>query len=288
MITYCPLNSETGFCFIPKVRLCRCWWHRAGHITSDLRWKLPFFIIFLSLDSLKNNVKLHNAWKSLIKESSFRCCLVVTGLAVSCYLCCCTWWMLITVALKYESVNEVQRCEQPMIKKLFCGIFGFPSFIQNCSKESYMYQLHLVSCVMRISLCATWFLSLLTDQNVHFLYYLKILKISPWAYIFQRPFLRGLFLEGLIYGGKFAFQNRLGWPYSWKKIYHFCFVLLCIWGQFLSTSPREGPYIWRGDLRKGFLRYKFGGTYNIIWSGLYMEGLIFGILRYISYFIKHI
>ena len=27
----------------------------------------------------------------------------------------------------------------------------------------------------------------------------------PGAYIFQRPFLRGLFLKGLIYGGKFAF-----------------------------------------------------------------------------------
>ena len=40
--------------------------------------------------------------------------------------------------------------------------------------------------------------------------YRKIPKISPGAYIFQRPFLRGLFLEGLIYGGKFVFQNRLG------------------------------------------------------------------------------
>ena len=40
--------------------------------------------------------------------------------------------------------------------------------------------------------------------------YRKIPKISPGAYIFQRPFLRGLFLEGLIYGRKFAFQNRLG------------------------------------------------------------------------------
>ena len=39
----------------------------------------------------------------------------------------------------------------------------------------------------------------------------KIPKISPRAYIFQRPFLRGLFSEGLyMYGGKFAFQNRLG------------------------------------------------------------------------------
>ena len=40
--------------------------------------------------------------------------------------------------------------------------------------------------------------------------YRKILKISPGAYIFQRPFVRGLFLEELIYGGKIAFRNRLG------------------------------------------------------------------------------
>ena len=42
--------------------------------------------------------------------------------------------------------------------------------------------------------------------------YRKIPKISPGAYIFQRPFLRGLFVEGLyseglMYGGIFAFQN---------------------------------------------------------------------------------
>ena len=56
--------------------------------------------------------------------------------------------------------------------------------------------------------------------------------MSPGAYIFQRPFLRGLFLERLIYGGKIAFQNRLGLhlreicvsksigpAYSWKEIY---------------------------------------------------------------------
>ena len=40
--------------------------------------------------------------------------------------------------------------------------------------------------------------------------YLKIPKICPEAYIFQRPFLRGLYSEGLVHGGKFAFQNRLG------------------------------------------------------------------------------
>ena len=48
--------------------------------------------------------------------------------------------------------------------------------------------------------------------------YRKIPKISPGAYIFQRPFLRGLFLEGLIFGG----------AYVRREIYHFCIVLLCI------------------------------------------------------------
>ena len=63
--------------------------------------------------------------------------------------------------------------------------------------------------------------------------YRKIPKKSPEAYIFRRPFLRDLFLEGLIYGRKIAFQNRLRlyWEgnlsleikganfLSWKEIY---------------------------------------------------------------------
>ena len=39
--------------------------------------------------------------------------------------------------------------------------------------------------------------------------YRKILKISPRAYIFQRHFLRGLYSEGLIYAGKFAFSKLI-------------------------------------------------------------------------------
>ena len=34
--------------------------------------------------------------------------------------------------------------------------------------------------------------------------YRKITKISPGAYIFQRPFSRGLFLEGLIFRGAYV------------------------------------------------------------------------------------
>ena len=49
-------------------------------------------------------------------------------------------------------------------------------------------------------------------------------------------------------------------------------------GNFPSTSPR-GAYIWRGDLTDGFFALPVWGTY--IWRVLYMEGLIFGILRYL-------
>ena len=42
--------------------------------------------------------------------------------------------------------------------------------------------------------------------------YRKIPKISPRAYII---FSKAI-LEGLIYGGKSVFPDRLGKPYSWK------------------------------------------------------------------------
>ena len=91
----------------------------------------------------------------------------------------------------------------------------------------------------------------------------KVPKIRPAAYIFQRPFLRGLFLEALIFGGAYLWREisvskSIGLAYSWKEIDRFCFILVCIWGQFPSTSPR-GAYIRRGDLTEGFLRYEFGG-----------------------------
>ena len=109
--------------------------------------------------------------------------------------------------------------------------------------------------------------------------YRKIPKISPGAFIFERPFWRSLFLEGLIHGGKFASQNRLGYPYSWKKIYSFWFVLLCIWGQFLSASPPGGLYL-EGRFNGGFSALRvwgliFGGAY--IWTGLFSE--FYGIYK---------
>ena len=98
----------------------------------------------------------------------------------------------------------------------------------------------------------------------------KIPKISPGAYIFQRPFLRGLFLEGPIFRGAYVWREiciskSIGLACSGKEIYHFCFVLLCIRGQIPSPSP-PGTYIRRGDLMEGFLLYEFGG---LIFGGAY-------------------
>ena len=105
--------------------------------------------------------------------------------------------------------------------------------------------------------------ALVNIYSLHERKYRKILKINPGAYIFQRPFLRSLFLEGLIFGKAYlrreiVFQNRLSQPFSWKEIYRFCFVLLCILGQFPSTSPRKGVY-----LEGQFWVARFGGlTYR--------------------------
>ena len=70
-----------------------------------------------------------------------------------------------------------------------------------------------------------------------------------------------------MYGGKFAFQNRLGLACSGNEIYHFCFVLLCIRGQIPIQAPR-GAYIWRGDLTEGFLPYDIG---ELICGGAYFR-----------------
>ena len=67
---------------------------------------------------------------------------------------------------------------------------------------------------------------------------------------------------------------KIGWAiaYSGKEIYHFCFDLLCTRGKIPSTSPPRGLYS-EGRFNGGFFALRF-------WGGLYLEGLIFGILRY--------
>ena len=103
--------------------------------------------------------------------------------------------------------------------------------------------------------------------------YRKIPKISPGAYIFQRPFLRGLFLEGLIFGGAYVrreicVSESIVLACSGKEICHFCFVLLWIWEQIPCTSP-PGCLYSEGRFNGGFFMLRFWGAYT--WRGLFSE-----------------
>ena len=104
--------------------------------------------------------------------------------------------------------------------------------------------------------------------------YRKIPKISPGAYIFQRPFLRGLFLEGLIFVGAYVRREICVSKSIWLAfflegnlpVFLFYFVFE---GNFqVQAPPGRGAYIWRGDSKEGFLRYEFGG---LIHGGAYFR-----------------
>ena len=65
----------------------------------------------------------------------------------------------------------------------------------------------VAKCIVKEGEC--FLISIFLEVNT-----VKLPEINPGAYIFQRRFLRGLFLKGLIFGGayirgKIAFQNRL-------------------------------------------------------------------------------
>ena len=76
-----------------------------------------------------------------------------------------------------------------------------------------------------------------------------------------------------MYGGKFAFQNRLGQLAVGRKFTIFALFYFVFDGKFQIQAP-WGAYIWRGDLTEGFLRYDFGGPIfggAYTWSGLFSE-----------------
>ena len=103
-------------------------------------------------------------------------------------------------------------------------------------------------------------------------YYRKIPKIV------QRPLLRALYLEVVIFGGAYLrreicvsksieFCLTVGSKFTVFASFYFVFE-----GKFSSTSPRRGG---GGLFYKGFFALP-------VWRGLYLEGFISGILRYID------
>ena len=104
--------------------------------------------------------------------------------------------------------------------------------------------------------------------------YCKIPKISPGAYIFQRPFLRGLFLEGLIFSGAYlrreiCVSRSIGLAYSWKEIIAIFALFYFVFGGNFQVLAPVGAYIRRGDLTEGFFALPVWGAY--IWRGLFWE-----------------
>ena len=98
--------------------------------------------------------------------------------------------------------------------------------------------------------------------------YCKIPKISPGAYIFQRPMLRGLVLEGLIFGGAYLWREICRFKIDWaslivgRKFTVFALIYYAFEGNFQVQGPR-GAYIWRVFCVTSF-------------RGSYLEGLIRG------------
>ena len=83
--------------------------------------------------------------------------------------------------------------------------------------------------------------------------YCKIPKISPKADIIQRPYSRGIFLEGVIFGGAYLSRST-GLALKLKVNLQF---LLC--NATFQVQASGEAYIWRDDLTEGFSHYRFGG-----------------------------
>ena len=106
-------------------------------------------------------------------------------------------------------------------------------------------------------------------------------------------FSKALF-EGLIFGGTYirrglSTERNLRFKLDWaslvveSKFTVFALFYLVFEGNFPSTYPRGGLYLEGRLLNGGFFALPVCGAY--IWWGLYMEGLIFGTLRYLLSFL---
>ena len=93
--------------------------------------------------------------------------------------------------------------------------------------------------------------------------YRKLPKISPGGYIFLRPLLSGLFLEGLIYEGKLMFKIDWASLIVGSKFTVFALFYFIFEGNFPSTSPR-GAYIWQG-------RFFALAVWGLIFGGAYFR-----------------
>ena len=104
----------------------------------------------------------------------------------------------------------------------------------------------------------------------------------PRRLYFQRPFLRGLFLEGVICGGAYVWREicvskSIGKALKLEGNLPFLLCFSLYLSAIFKYKPPAGLYL-EGRFNGGSFALRVWGAY--IWRGLYMEGLIFGILWY--------
>ena len=87
----------------------------------------------------------------------------------------------------------------------------------------------------------------------------------------ERERRRSLYSDELMYGGKFAFKNRLGQPYSWQEIYRFSLFYFVFEGNFQVQALQ------------GVLRYEFGG---LIFGEVYFRNFTVSLKRLDQFFLK--
>ena len=110
----------------------------------------------------------------------------------------------------------------------------------------------------------------------HFFGYSKIPKINPGLIFFKGPFWGAYIRRGL------STEGNLRFKIDWASLivglnlpFLLCFFF-CIWGKISKYKPPGDLYL-EGRFNGGFSVLPAWGAY--IWRGLYMEGLIFEILR---------
>ena len=116
--------------------------------------------------------------------------------------------------------------------------------------------------------------------------YRIIPKIRPEAYIFQRPFLRGLFLEGLTFGGAYLRREicvskfvGLALQLEGNLLFLLCFNF------YLRAISKYKPPVGL------YLEGRFNGEYSCIlcydFGGLFLEGLIHGGAYFWNFMVTH-
>ena len=116
--------------------------------------------------------------------------------------------------------------------------------------------------------------------------YMFTVFVTCMSLLWGLYFSKALF-EGLIFGGAYirrglSMEGNLHFEIDWdslivaSKFTVFALFYFLFEGNFPNTSPRGGIFL-EGRFNGGFFALRFWGAY--IWSGFYMEGLIFRILQ---------